>query len=211
MLSRMNYHLTSLGLINSMDYEYNSFKLGTNPTTALVIKRGLNRMKIQNEVLAAVKELVEKHHISYSDIALLFPYKKYTPFKYNFLYWIETGFRQNNIPYSLIISSDDQNEKKTKYSKTNGIVLSTIESSLGLDFKAVVLAGLYPYGYVYREDKTLKKIDSWNDIKKLKPSEQESVQAQMRALYTACSRARDALYVLSDIDSGTPMDDLIDS
>ncbi len=211
MLTRMNHKLTSLGLINSLEYEYNSFQRGTRPTVALEIRRGLNRMDIQKEILAAVDELAKKHNISYSDIAILFPYRQYPQFKYNTLYWIESGLRKKNIPYSLIISGDEYGSKKTKYSLTTGVVVSTIESSLGLDFKAVILAGLYPYGYIYRENSPMMKLGSWDDIKKLKPSEQETVQTQMRALYTACSRARDALYVLSDIEKGTVMDDLIDS
>jgi len=42
------------------------------------------------------------------------------------------------------------------------------------------------------------------------PEEQQTaVQSQMRAVYTACSRARDVLYVISDLKPGTPMEEII--
>ena len=38
---------------------------------------------------------------------------------------------------------------------------------------------------------------------------QTAVQSQMRAVYTACSRARDVLYVISDLKAGSPMEEII--
>ena len=90
------------------------------------------------------------------------------------------------------------------------MVLSTIDSSLGLDFRAVILAGLYPYEYIYTEDKKTKKINDWTQLAKLPSDEQESVKVQLRKLYTACSRAREVLYVLSDIEAGSPFDDVLE-
>ena len=115
---------------------------------------------------------------------------------------------KNGIPHSMIISSSDDPYAKTRYSETSGVVLSTIESSLGLDFKAVILCGLYPYSYVFTGEKP-KEIKSWSTIQNMTSDEQMDVQNQMRAIYTACSRARDILYVLSDIKSGTPMEEII--
>ena len=40
--------------------------------------------------------------------------------------------------------------------------------------------------------------------------EQAQIQSQMRAIYTACSRARDILYVLSDLNPGSPMEEILD-
>ncbi len=210
MLQLMNNRLTMLGLINSMEYEYNSFTLGHNPTIALKVKTGINRLQIKNEVASAIKEIVELYKVSYSDIAVLFPVRKKTYLRYYFLYWLEEAMKEADIPYSLIISSEENYNGRTRFSDTKGVVVSTIESSLGLDFKAVILAGLYPYSYVFPQENSSKEIKSWSGIKAMSEDEQNLVQSQMRSIYTACSRARDILYVLSDIKPGTPMEEIID-
>jgi len=209
MLTLMNNRLAMLGMINSMEYEYNSFTMGQKPAIALKVKTGVNRMQIKNEVATAIKEIVEKYKVSYSDIAILFPVRKKAYLKYHFLFWLEEALKEADIPYSMIISSHDKPMAKTKYSDTKGVVISTIESSLGLDFKAVILAGLYPYNYVFPTENSSKEIKSWSGIKAMTEEEQNLVQCQMRSIYTACSRAREILYVISDLNSGSPMEELI--
>jgi hypothetical protein len=209
MLTHINERLSMLGLINSMEYEYNSFKIGDKPTIALKVKTEIKRMDIKAEVSDAIKEITEKHCISYSDVAVIFPYKKHHQLKYNFLYWIQQALEEAGIPYSLITPSDNGRNERRRYSQTAGVILSTIDSSLGLDFKAVILAGLYPYNYVFGEHGTMKKITSWSEIQKMNDAEQSNVQNHMRAVYTACSRARDVLYILSDLDPDTPMEEIL--
>ena len=46
-------------------------------------------------------------------------------------------------------------------------------------------------------------------IKAMSDDDQSQVQSQMRAMYTACSRARDVLYVLSDLTPGSPMEEIL--
>ena len=82
MLQHMNTRLSMLDLINSLEYEYNSFKIGTNPTVALKVQTGVSRFDIKNQVIAAIKEISTKHKISYSDIAVLFPYRQVPYHKY---------------------------------------------------------------------------------------------------------------------------------
>lgn len=209
MLQLMNNRLSALGLINSMEYEYNSFTMGSNPTTALKVKTGINRADIKKEVIETIKEIINQYHVSYSDIAVLFPVRKRQYLRYFFLHWLEEALKEADIPYSMIITNDETQYIKTKYSNTSGVVISTIESSLGLDFKAVVLAGLFPYNYVFPKEDKSKEIKSWSDIQKMSEDEQNLVQSQMRSVYTACSRARDILYILSDLKTGSPMDEII--
>lgn len=209
MLKHINKRLSMLDLINSMEYEYNSFKIGEKPSVALKVKTGINRMDIQKELGAAIKEIVSTYDISYSDIAIIFPYKQHASVKYYFLYWTEKLLNQEDIPYSMIITSDKATYERKKYSQTSGVVLTTIDSSLGLDFKAVILAGLYPYGFVFGDKGYKKEISSWSAIKKMDDNDQTQVQSQMRSVYTACSRARDILYVLSDINPDTPMEEIL--
>lgn len=208
MLQHMNNRLTMLDLINSLEYEYNSFKVGSNPTIALNVQTGVNRMEIKARTIAAVKEIAQKYRISYSEIAVLFPFRQVPYHNYRFLYWLKQGLDDEGIPYSMIINEDNMFVKK-RQGDISGVVISTIESSLGLDFKAVVLTGLFPYGYVNTDGVVGDSIKSWSGIKAMDAAGQASVQSQMRAIYTACSRARDVLYVISDIKSDTPMEEII--
>ena len=109
----------------------------------------------------------------------------------------------------MIINEKDGFFVKKKPGDITGVVISTIESSLGLDFKAVILAGLFPYNYVNLNGQVGSEIKTWSAIKNMPEEQQTAVQSQMRAVYTACSRARDVLYVISDLKPGTPMEEII--
>ena len=209
MLNLMNNRFSMLGMINSLEYEYNSFTMGEKPTIALKVKTGIDRMRIKQEIIAAIKEITEQYKVSYSDISILFPVRQRAFLRYNFLYWLEDALKNAGIPYSMIIDSDNNPNGRKKYSQTSGIVVSTIESSLGLDFKTVILAGLLPYNYVFPQGKSAKEIKSWKVVKAMTEEEQNLVQSQMRSIYTACSRARDILYVISDLKAGSPMEEIL--
>ena len=71
---------------------------------------------------------------------------------------------------------------RKRYSETNGVILSTIDSSLGLDFKAVIVTGLYPYNYVFGDNYYKKTISSWRTIKEMPDDDRDQVQSQ-NALY----------------------------
>lgn len=208
MLTYMNLKLSQNGLIDMQEFDYNIFGVGPAQNIALEVQRRISRMDICGIIIEAIEEITKKYQVGYSDIAVLFPYKENRFLKYYFLFWITSEMKKRGIQYSLIFS-DDQ-EERSQYSRTNGVVLSTIDSSLGLDFRAVILAGLYPYEYIYTEDKKTKKINDWTQLAKLPSDEQESVKVQLRKLYTACSRAREVLYVLSDIEAGSPFDDVLE-
>lgn len=209
MLQHMNERMKMLDLINFKEFEYDSFEVGENKTLALNIKTGINRMDITQKTVDAIKEISQKYKLSYSEIAVLFPYKQHKLIKYYYLYWLEKALNEEDIPYSLITSSLDGAFDRKRYSDTNGVVVSSIDSSLGLDFKAVIVTGLYPYNYIFGDDFYKKEISSWNAIKGMNDDDQAQVQSQMRAIYTACSRARDVLYVLSDLKSGSPMEEIL--
>ena len=209
MLQHMNTRLSMLDLINSLEYEYNSFKIGTNPTIALKVQTGIQRLDIKKQVIAAIKEISTKYKISYSDIAILFPFRQVPYHNYRFLYWLKQGLDEEGIPYSMIINEQEGSHLRVRQGDVSGAVVSTIESSLGLDFKAVVLAGLFPYSYVNVDGMVLGEIKTWTSIKNMPENQQTAVQSQMRAIYTACSRARDVLYVISDLKVGSPMEEII--
>lgn len=207
MLTYMNSKLSELDMINLDEFEYDTFENGDSKNVALKITTGINRGQIKDVVIGAIHEIADKYHIGYSEIAVLYPQKGNRLFKYNFLYWVTEGLKQDQIQFSIISTPEDG--QKVKYSDTRGVVLSSIDSSLGLDFRAVIIAGLYPFNYVFDSNSNAKKLSSWETVGKLEPDVKENVQVEMRKLYTACSRAREVLYVLSDLTPGTIMDDII--
>lgn len=209
MLCYMNKQMERLDMISSKEFEYDAFEPGDRASVAMNIRTGINRTQIQGEVISSIKEIVNKYKVGYSEIAVLFPYKENRALKYYFLYWLTSGLDKEGIPYSLITAPIDENQSKTTFSKTTGVVVSTIDSSLGLDFKAVIVAGLYPYNYVFSESGYRHQLSDWKTISKLPKDEKEKAQIQIRKLYTACSRARDVLYVLSDLDANSPMEQLL--
>lgn len=207
MLTYMNSKLSELDMINLDEFEYDTFENGDSKNVALKITTEINRGQIKDVVIGAIQEIADKYHIGYSEIAVLYPQKGNRLFKYNFLYWVTEGLKQDQIQFSIISTPEDG--QKVKYSDTRGVVLSSIDSSLGLDFRAVIIAGLYPFNYVFDSNSNAKKLSSWETVGKLEPDVKENVQVEMRKLYTACSRAREVLYVLSDLTPGTIMDDII--
>lgn len=208
MLYYMNSKLSENNLINIDEFEYNIFGTGPSQNIALEIQTRIPRMDICKRTVESIIEIANKYKIGYSEIAVLFPYKENRLLKYYLLFWITQELRKRGIEYSLIFGGGQEDEKK-QYSKTNGVVLSTIDSSLGLDFKAVILSGLYPYEYVFSDDGKSKKVSAWNQLSKMSAGEQENVKVQLRKIYTACSRAREVLYVLSDIEAGSPFEDVL--
>lgn len=209
MLCYMNKYMEQFNMISKMEFDYDSFQPGKHNGLALKIKTGINRSKIQDAVILTVREIVENYKVGYSDIAILFPFKENKALNYYFMYWITSALDREDIPYSLITPPIDSGLSKVQYSKTTGIVISTIDSSLGLDFKAVIVAGLYPYNYCFTEKHKKILIETWSQVGELGQYEKEEFQVQMRKLYTACSRARDILYVLSDLIPNSPMEDIL--
>lgn len=209
MLCYMNKFMEQYNMISLKEFSYDSFETGDYEGILPVIRTGINRMDIQKQVIAAIKEIVEKYRVGYSDIAVLFPFKKNPALKYYFMPWITEALDKEGIPYSLITPPVDASQSKVQYSKTTGVVLSTIDSSLGLDFKAVIVAGLFPYNFYYSDDGEKEQIKTWEQIGKLDRAEQERVQIQIRKVYTACSRAREILYVISDLNPDSPMEKIL--
>lgn len=207
MLKYMNVKMKGLGVMLPSEYDYTSFETSIKPSTALKIVTGIPRMKVVKEVIHSVNEIVNKYNVSYSDIAIIFPFKKMSTLNYFFMYWLEQEFGRSGIPYCSIISSESDCHRR--YSQSSGIILTTIDSSLGLDFKAVIVAGLYPYNYIYEDNGAKKEINSWSQVEKLGLEMKEKFMIEVRKTYTAASRAREILYIISDLNAETPIENVI--
>lgn len=207
MLTNMNRHMADMDMPQSEEYDYNSFVTGTKDSLAVKIETGIQKDKIISSTIAALKELKTNYNLADSEIAVLFPYTKHSSVSYYYLDPLKKALDEEGIPFSVITSTDHTSAKRN-YSETEGVILSTIDSSLGLDFRAVVLAGLYPFDYLFDKGKKVQ-IVSWPQVSAMDLDYKDSLQSQMRKIYTACSRAREALYVLSDLNKETPMENII--
>lgn len=205
MLKYMNKNLARYGIINDSEYDYNVFCKGPFKDILLRVERALSKDNICKKTVEAIKNMRKECGISYSDMAVIFPFKEYKTLRYNFIDDLTSILNQQGIPYSIIFSDTN----KIHYSNTSGVILTTVDSSLGLDFKAVIMTGLYPLEFIYSEGKSTK-LTRWDQIRNLSPFEREVVKLQFRKIYTGCSRAREALYVLSDLEQNCPFDDILE-
>lgn len=155
---------------------------------------------------------IKKEGLDYNDIAIIFPKQSFIQKKYYPLQWIEDYLNKKNIPCSRIFGKDFT--KKKLISNADGIIISTIESSLGLDFKAVIVCGLYEYDYCFdsRNGKTVMfELPSICAIKNT-PNNWifvSSFSQYAKQFYTAASRARDFLYIICDSENISFKDDFI--
>ena len=103
---------------------------------------------------------------------------------------LKNYLNQANIAYSLLNSI--ASEYGVSYSNINGVPIVTMESSLGLDFKAVVICGLLPVGL---HDNT-KKLEQ---LKNNSPSDDviDAFNKNINILYMSLARAKDILRIVS--------------
>ena len=151
----------------------------------IIIKSDRNREA--QDIINTIKDLNENKGIDLCDIAVLFGQRQYKPQKYYIYNWLSDKLRENNIDYSEL--SPPTSENRTSYGYREGVTLCTINSALGLDFKAVIICGLKAMGdYVGSDtEKSLLDIDEEkvNDFIK-----------NINTLYTGCTRARDELVII---------------
>lgn len=204
MLDIINDQLDKYHILQDKEFEY-EFDEGLKDGKDVIIKRNLSRDNIAVQIVDELEKIVKENELSYSDVAILYPYSSHKSVNYYISLWLDNELSARNINHSFIAGSNKALKKS--FSRATGVVLSTIESSLGLDFKAVIVCGLYPYNYVYTNYK--KYVGKWTDLKELTEEEKISYSKNLRQIYTACSRAREILCVMSDADANTPIDKLI--
>lgn len=143
-----------------------------------------------NSVFQTIDDLLEKHDVSLSDIAILLPQRFYKISKYYILKWILDEMSIRNMEHSLLLSDEDY----TRYGERNGVSICTIEAALGLDFKAVIICGLYPLGLRNKAYKEAHFSEASSE-EELHIRQQSFLKATNQ-LYTGMTRARDFLYVV---------------
>lgn len=75
------------------------------------------------------------------------------------------------------------------------MTITTIEGALGLDFKAVILAGLLPLG-------SHEGVQKSSDFTYMTEEKKEAFKRNINYLYTGCTRAKDQLFVILSAERG---------
>lgn len=79
------------------------------------------------------------------------------------------------------------------------MTIATIEGSLGLDFRAVILAGLRPLGS-HEKAQVLEDFEGLTEEKL--GEKQEDFKKNINLLYTGCTRAKDELTIILSAPKG---------
>ena len=103
--------------------------------------------------------------------------------------------RRLGTPYSSYVGESEG----ATYGSRRGVTITSIEGSLGLDFRAVVLAGLRPLGNHdhARSQKDFENLSSEDLADRL-----EGYKKNVNFLYTGCTRAKDELTIILSAKQG---------
>lgn len=151
------------------------------------------------EALTVLNQIIDIHdnyHIPYDSIAVICYNRQYNYVKnraekhYTPIDHLKGYLKTANIPYSLLNSTG--NEYSVSYSNIDGVPIVTMESSLGLDFRAVIICGLLPLG-LHDHTKNIEQL-------KANYNKEETINAynkNINILYMSCARAKDILRIVS--------------
>lgn len=151
----------------------------------------------------AIRDLLKKGY-SEVDIAVIVYNKsqKYTSkgwktHYYNILPFIKQAFYKENWETpSILITGESEG---ATYGSRRGVTIATIEGSLGLDFRAVILAGLRPLG----SHEKARALSDFDDLTKEQlDDKQEAFKKNVNFLYTGCTRAKDELTIILSAPKG---------
>lgn len=175
-----------------------AYKKGNNPI--LVELCDYSNEGEARAICNAVKELIENKGLSEVDIAVILYNRRYqyagTGWKtsyYNLLPYIKEIFYKERWEDPAILIQGESDG--VTYGSRRGVTITSIEGSLGLDFRAVILAGLRPLGShegVY----TLSDCLNGNEEKL------EAYKKNINFIYTGCTRAKDELIVVLSAKKG---------
>lgn len=151
----------------------------------------------------AIRNLLNKGY-SEVDIAVILYNKrqKYTSkgwktHYYSLLPLIKQTFNKENWETpSILISGESEG---STYGSRRGVTIASIEGSLGLDYRAVILAGLRPLG----SHEKAKVLSDFVDLTQEQLDEkQEAFIKNINLLYTGCTRAKDELTIILSAPKG---------
>ncbi len=154
---------------------------------------GKSSKELHVRVVNMIKQI--KKSYDYSEIAIILPARQLKTINYYPLEELKTALYKGKIPYSVICNDSIQ----TPISSINGVVLTTIDSALGLDFKAVIFCGTKYFNYYWTGDGKQRVL---NEESFSGPNKEVAIDSYCeigRKIYSACSRAKDVLVILDDL------------
>ena len=192
----------SIGVDLSSDPELflrgTAYREGSYPTV-VEIKEFSNEGEAE-AICNAVEDLIENKGISEVDIAIILYHRRGNnsiPGWKDKFYYLLPGIKRRfyankwELPAILIAGESDG----VTYGSRMGVTITTIEGSLGLDFKAVVLAGLRPLGSHEHAQNRMDFIRPTTD-------QLEAFKKNVNFIYTGCTRAKDDLTVILSAKKG---------
>ncbi|MDD4590634.1 MAG: hypothetical protein PHG06_09450 [Parabacteroides sp.] len=176
-----------------------AYRNGNKPT--LVELNDFSNEGEGKAVCDAIKDLIERKGFSEVDIAVIMYNtrlrKYYSPNWKNTYYDFMSVIRRYFIAQdweSPAVLMHGQSEGAT-YGSRRGVTITTIEGSLGLDFRAVVVAGLLPLGIH-------EKVRNREDLESPTPEQLDAFKKNINFLYTGCTRAKDELTIILSAPRG---------
>ncbi len=152
----------------------------------------------------AIKSLIEEKGLSEVDIAIIlfnesakYTTKGWQTHYYKLKPYIIQYFNANGWESPAFLYQG-QSEGAT-YGSRRGVTVVSIEGCLGLDFRAVVLAGLRPLG---THEKTRIMAEFESATQEQLPDKLEAFKKNINLIYTACTRAKDDLTIILSASKG---------
>lgn len=152
----------------------------------------------------AVRDLIEKKGLSEVDIAVIlynraarYTTKGWKTQYYQLLPVIKQYFYAQGWENPAILIPGES--EGATYGSRRGVTIATIEGSLGLDFRAIVIAGLRPLG-THEKVRTLDEF--MTATPEQLPDKIEAFKKNINFLYTGCTRAKDELTIILSAPKG---------
>ena len=174
-----------------------STKSGEKPEYIYAVDTNSLKEKIKEKILY----LIEEKEVEQEEIILLYP-PNFTDNEVSKIYNNKTCGKLSKSTIGKLIKDElnlelnDLTEGNSKV-KNSGIKLSTIGRAIGLDFKAVIIFGLYNVR-ASREKNVV--FDNVETLKNSDINTKREVINSMKNIYVAASRAKEFLYIIDDID-----------
>ena len=182
-----------------------AYRDGNSPT--LVELSDLSNEGEAKAIGDAVRDLIETKGLSEVDIAVIlynsngkYTTKGWKTHYYQLLPFIKQYFYAQGWERPAVLISRES--EGATYGSRRGVTIATIEGSLGLDFRAVVIAGLRPLG-------THERVRTRDEFTKATPEQLtdklEAFKKNVNFLYTGCTRAKDELTIILSAPKGESM------
>lgn len=179
-----------------------AYREGNEPI--LVELADLSNQGEANAIGDAVKRLIEDKGLSEVDIAIVmfnenarYTTKGWATHFYKLWPFIIQYFNAKGWERPAFLKQGES--EGVTYGSRRGVTAVTIEGSLGLDFRAVILAGLRPLG-------THEKVRILSEFTAATPEQMpdklEAFKKNINFLYTACTRAKDELTIILSAPRG---------